>query len=182
MDMGHTHDTGIGSDVNHALVRDFWYLAAGAVGLFAAAAAVQRCGAARRLRTCAGPAVRHPTHPDGRLAQAWATATVVAREVSLPQALVPIRDLGRVVVGVCYWAVVGFMAWRAVEHDVYYWERVSYRNGWVALAKLPLVFLLAMKTSPVGWLVGSSHERLSWLHRWVARTMLATATLHGFYL
>lgn len=39
-----------------------------------------------------------------------------------------------------------------------------------------------MKSSIVGFLVGSSHERLNWLHRTVARCLLFTVTIHfGFF-
>jgi len=39
-----------------------------------------------------------------------------------------------------------------------------------------------MKNSIVGELIGSSHERLNWLHRTVARCMLFTVTIHfGFF-
>ncbi|EQL01135.1 Flavoprotein transmembrane component [Ophiocordyceps sinensis CO18] len=69
----------------------------------------------------------------------------------------------------------------AILDDAYYWERIGYRNAWVSLMQLPLLYLLAIKCNPVGWLVGVGHERLNWLHRWVARTMLVTATVHGFH-
>lgn len=32
-----------------------------------------------------------------------------------------------------------------------------------------------------GYLIGSSHERLNWLHRWVSRTLLITVTIHGVF-
>lgn len=44
---------------------------------------------------------------------------------------------------------------------------------------LPLVYLLASRSSIIGFVVGSSHERLNWLHRWVFRTLLLTVTVHG---
>lgn len=31
-----------------------------------------------------------------------------------------------------------------------------------------------------GLIVGKSHERLNWLHRWVGRTVLVTASVHGW--
>ncbi|KAI3336286.1 hypothetical protein HD806DRAFT_473209 [Xylariaceae sp. AK1471] len=33
----------------------------------------------------------------------------------------------------------------------------------------------------IGLITGTSHERLNWLHRWIARTMFVTATVHGFH-
>lgn len=73
------------------------------------------------------------------------------------------------------------MSWNVVRKDVFYWERIGYRNGWVTMMQLPMLYLLSMKVNPIGLLIGSSHERLNWLHRWVARTMLITATVHGFH-
>ncbi|POR33260.1 Ferric/cupric reductase transmembrane component 7 [Tolypocladium paradoxum] len=187
MDM---HAAGVGSDTNYAFARDYWYIVAGVTGLLVAIRGVNAYGASQRLRACNNPAVKQPTRPDGPLSQAWATATAVVREVGHPQLYVPARGLrwatppplGRVLVLLCYWAMVAyFMSWGAVVDDAYFWERIGFRNAWVAVAQLPLLFLLAMKANPVGWLVGSSHERLNWLHRWVARTMLVTATVHGFH-
>lgn len=73
------------------------------------------------------------------------------------------------------------MAWDAVKDDVYHWERIGYRNAWVSMAQFPLIYLLSMKFNMVGFLTGTGHERLNWLHRWVARTMFVTATVHGFH-
>ena len=49
--------------------------------------------------------------------------------------------------------------------------------------QVPLVVVLAGKVNLVGMLLGSSYERLNWLHRWVARTMFICVTIHGgFFL
>ncbi|PNY23112.1 Ferric/cupric reductase transmembrane component 7 [Tolypocladium capitatum] len=190
MDMDMPMPAGVGSETNYAFARDYWYIVAGATGLLVAIRGVNAYGARQRLAACNDPSVEQPTRPDGALSQAWATATAVVRELGHPQLYLPARGLrwatppplGRVLVLLCYWAVVVYlMSWDAVVDDAYYWERIGYRNAWVSVAQLPLLFLLAMKLNPVGWLVGSSHERLSWLHRWVARTMLVTATMHGFH-
>lgn len=90
--------------------------------------------------------------------------------------------LGRVLTLLAYWAmVIYFMSWRVVRHDATYWERIGFRNAWVSACQLPMLYLLSMKYSPIGFLIGSSHERLNWLHRWVARTMFVTVTCHGFH-
>lgn len=54
-------------------------------------------------------------------------------------------------------------------------------TGWITLAQLPLVFLLAGKRNLVGYVTGTSYERLNWIHRWVARCMFITATIHLSY-
>ncbi|KAH8717125.1 hypothetical protein GQ44DRAFT_829589 [Phaeosphaeriaceae sp. PMI808] len=60
-------------------------------------------------------------------------------------------------------------------------EDVAFRCGVVTVSQLPQIFLLAGKNNIVGYLTGMSYERLNWLHRWCARTMLLTATLHMGY-
>ncbi|KYK56365.1 hypothetical protein DCS_03365 [Drechmeria coniospora] len=201
------HTSGMGMDTNYAFADDFWYLVAAVVGLLVLIRAVNHVGARQRQaarpppspralltcprsKACRGPHPERATRPDGRAGQAWATATALVRELGHPQLYVPIKGLrwatppplGRVLVLLAYWAViVYFMSWRVVVDDAFYWERIGYRVAWVTLTQLPLLFLLAMKVNPVGWLIGSSHERLNWLHRWVARTMLVTATVHGFH-
>lgn len=62
--------------------------------------------------------------------------------------------------------------------DEWSWETIGYRTGFIAIAQLPLIFLLAAKSNIIGFLTGSSHERLNWLHRWTARTLWLTATIH----
>ncbi len=48
MDMDHMHDMGIGSDINYAFARDYWYIAAGVVGLLVAVRGVNHIGARQR--------------------------------------------------------------------------------------------------------------------------------------
>lgn len=143
-----------------------------------------------RLKAHRDDTLEHPTRPRGHLSQAWATATAIAREMSHPQLFIPIRGLrwasppplGRVLVLLAYWAmIIYFISWNVTIKDVYYWERIGFRNAWITMTQLPMLYLLAMKVNPVGFLIGSSHERLNWLHRWVARTMFVTATIHGFH-
>lgn len=90
--------------------------------------------------------------------------------------------LGRILVLLCYWAMISyFMAWDVIRRDATYWERIGFRNAWVTVCQLPMLYLISMKFNPVGFLIGAGHERLNWLHRWVARTMFVTATMHGFH-
>ena len=144
----------------------------------------------QRLKACRDPSIDHPTRPRGPFSQAWATATAIIREMGHPQYYIPIKGLrwatplplGRVIVLACYWVMIVYMmSWQVSKNDVYYWERIGYRNAWVTLMQFPLVYLLSTKVNVIGFLTGSSHERLNWLHRWVARTMFVTATVHGFH-
>ena len=139
---------------------------------------------------CSSASKEYPTKPTNRLLQTWATLTAVGREISYPQLYVPTQflswatppPLGRVLVLLVYWGViVGFATDGAIIMDVNYWERLGFRNAWVTITQLPLLYLLAGKSSVLGLLVGTSYERLNWLHRWVARTMFVTATVHGWH-
>ncbi|PWW73682.1 hypothetical protein C7212DRAFT_365779 [Tuber magnatum] len=58
---------------------------------------------------------------------------------------------------------------------------MAVRTGWITIAQLPLVFLLAGKRNLIGYATGTSYERLNWIHRWVARCMFITATIHLGY-
>lgn len=60
-------------------------------------------------------------------------------------------------------------------------QAIGVRAGWLTITQLPLLILLSGKVNLIGLLSGVSYERLNVLHRWVARTMLLTATLHMGY-
>ncbi|KAL8757446.1 MAG: hypothetical protein Q9199_002230 [Rusavskia elegans] len=67
-------------------------------------------------------------------------------------------------------------------NDQWQWENIGYRTGYIATAQLPLVVLLAGKRNIIACFTGTSYERLNWLHRWVARILFLTVTIHmGFW-
>lgn len=176
--------------VNMALARDLWYIVAAVIGLIALMRGLDFYQSQARLRTCSSSSVQFPTQPANQFLQTWATLTAVVREVSYPQFYVPFRRLsfltppsaGRVIFLLCYWAVIIYMmADGAVVFDYNFWERIGFRNAWVTVMQVPLLYLLASKCSVIGLLTGTSYERLNWLHRWVGRTMFVTATVHGFH-
>lgn len=143
-----------------------------------------------RLRRRATGTVKHPTTPTNALQQAFATATAIFREMTYPQLFIRARGLswlsppplGRSLVLLVYWAIITYMMAAGTSiSDGYFWERIGFRNAWVATAQVPLVYLLASKYSVLGLVAGAGHERLNWLHRWVARTLLVASTVHGFY-
>lgn len=186
MDMG----TGTFQVPNMRLARIYWYIVAGVVGLFLAARIVNYFQNCLRLRLRASSSHQSPTKPSNAFFQTWATLTAVTRELCYPQLYVPVRFLswmtppptGRAIVLLVYFAIIiGFATGRAVVYDVNFWERIGFRNAWVSITQLPLLYLLAGKTSVIGTLTGSSHERLNWLHRWVGRVMFVTASVHGWH-
>ena len=60
-------------------------------------------------------------------------------------------------------------------------EDYGFRAGWIAAAQMPLLFALAARANPVGWLVGRSHLQLNWLHRGVSRLFFLVSTLHAIF-
>ncbi|KAK0712101.1 hypothetical protein B0H67DRAFT_555956 [Lasiosphaeris hirsuta] len=194
MDMDMDMDGGMATNSfqpgNMALARDFWYIIVGVVGLLAACRVVNLYVSQSRLRRCAGQSIEFPTRPNSRFLEIWATSTAIVREASYPQLYFPFRwlswmtppPLGRVIALLIYWAIIIYMmAYGAVVKDAFFWERIGYRNAWVTVMQIPLMYLLASKCNVLGFIAGTSHERLNWLHRWVARTVFVTATVHGWH-
>ena len=90
--------------------------------------------------------------------------------------------LGRVLlVGAEFVLLMVLCFYKTNPNDQWQWEDLGYRTGPVALAQLPLIFILAGKKNIIGYLIGSSYERLSWLHRWTARSLFLTVTIHMSY-
>lgn len=175
---------------NKALAREFWYIIAGVLALLLLVRLVNFGHYWLRLRTTQAKSVRYPSRPTTWYWQAWATVTAVCREASYPQLYISNRwlswmtppPLGRVLLLLAYWAVIIYMMTDdAITRDYYFWERIGFRNAWVTVTQVPLLYLLASKTNVIAFLSGTSYERLNWLHRWVARTMFVTATVHGFH-
>lgn len=82
-------------------------------------------------------------------------------------------------------AYLGFIL--ALQFDVnniagaQHYTALGIRAGWLAIAQIPLLILLAGKNNLIGLFTGVSYERLNILHRWVARGLLLLATLHLGY-
>ena len=123
--------------------------------------------------------------------RSYASATAITRELS--QSSLPSYHLGPFTVRspqlgrasiVLSWmtTVLVFCFYKYDTFDQWSWEDIAYRCGCVALSQLPLVFLLAGKQNIISYLTGTSYERLNWLHRWVARILWMTVTIHmGFW-
>ncbi|CAK7268955.1 ferric-chelate reductase Frp1 [Sporothrix epigloea] len=175
---------------NMSLARTYWYIVAAVVVAFVLVRIVNSYDGWLRLRTRATTAREYPTKPANAFLKLWATMTAVGRELSYPQIYIPVRyftwltppPLGRILMLFTYWGVIiGFMCSGAIIKDVMFWERIGFRNAWVTVTQLPLLYLLAGKSSVITMFTGTSHERLNWAHRWIARTMFVTATVHGWH-
>ncbi|PVH89754.1 hypothetical protein DL98DRAFT_476129 [Cadophora sp. DSE1049] len=171
------------------LARAYWYIIAGILGFILLLRAVDHYQTWSRLRICrTRKSTKYPTKVNSLPMQVYATATAILRESSYPQLHISNKwlswlsppPLGRVLILCFYWAVVAYMmTYQAIVDDANYYERLGFRNGWIAVTQVPLVYLLATKSSLIGHIIGSSHERINWLHRWVSRTLLLTVTIHG---
>jgi len=116
--------------------------------------------------------------------------TAALREMSYPQYLLFKRytffnppPLGRIYLSALYMILILTLLFHnSIVSGPMYYETIAFRAAWCSVAQVPLIFLLAMKSSILGFIVGSSHERLNWLHRTVARCLLLTVTIHmGFF-
>jgi predicted ferric reductase len=135
----------------------------------------------------------NPSKPKSLPARINATATAIVREAQ-NATLDPIKiwrfhlrmpTVGRVslvvanVIVLVVLCFVGFTDTQAFKNL----EDIGYRTGFVSLAQIPLLFLLASKNNIIGFLTGMSYERINWLHRWCARCLLFTSTIHfGYWL
>ncbi|KAF2017461.1 ferric-chelate reductase [Aaosphaeria arxii CBS 175.79] len=131
-----------------------------------------------------------PAKPTSWIPSIVATLYAVTREFSNFSYRIPIKDrivrlptFGRTSLIVGNLIVLLVLCFYGFDLNAR-WKRqdIGYRCGFVTIAQIPLIFLLAGKNNIIGYLSGISHERLNWLHRWCARCMLLTATLHMGYL
>ncbi|KUJ16010.1 uncharacterized protein LY89DRAFT_697981 [Mollisia scopiformis] len=96
--------------------------------------------------------------------------------------LLKVPPLGTIIMLVAYLCFV--LGLEYVKQDVpgeQHNQAIGVRAGWLTITQMPLLILLSGKVNLIGLLSGVSYERLNVFHRWVARTMLLTATLHMGY-
>ncbi|KAL8969609.1 MAG: hypothetical protein Q9183_001917 [Haloplaca sp. 2 TL-2023] len=132
-----------------------------------------------------------PAKPTTGLASTVATVTALAREFSHASFRLVLSKrlrwtspaLGGVSIIMADLILVLVLCFYKLDsRDQWQWENIGYRTGFIAAAQLPLVVLLAGKRNIIGWLAGTSYERLNWLHRWVSRILFLTVTIHlGFW-
>ncbi|KAI1483841.1 ferric reductase like transmembrane component-domain-containing protein [Daldinia eschscholtzii] len=189
MDMGGMSMGGDMGTTNKAYARYYWHFIAASIALFLIIRIVNSVMYWSRLRRSKAHSVRFPSKPTNFSSQLWATLTAICREIGYPQLYIPIRNLtwltpppmGHIILLLIYWAVIIYITFKdAVIHDANLVERIGYRSAWVTVTQVPLLYLLASRTNVIALITGTSYERLNWLHRWAARTVLITTTLHGF--
>ncbi|ORY91650.1 hypothetical protein BCR35DRAFT_298899 [Leucosporidium creatinivorum] len=89
-------------------------------------------------------------------------------------------------------AFIVFSAGISLGPKPYYWPEtgsdflygssppLATRSGWLALAMLPFLVILASKANPITLFTGVSHEKLQVLHHWVSWIMFVLSLLHTF--
>ncbi|KAJ5619346.1 hypothetical protein N7510_003330 [Penicillium lagena] len=169
---------------DYAIARAFWYGIV-VVIVLAGVANWSRWGLLKlRLRAAAAKHPR-PATSSNSVTSLLAGCTAVIREVVYHQ-LTPanswlrVPTFGSILLILVYFGyVMGLQFFNVDYPGAQHWQAQGLRAGWLTIAQFPLLLLLAGKRNLIGYAVGVSYERLQILHRWVARIMLLTATIHG---
>ncbi|KUM58957.1 hypothetical protein ACN42_g8186 [Penicillium freii] len=169
------------------LQKMYWAVVGSAIGVATLVNVLDRVIASHRLRDSS----LTPAKPKSLFFNLYATITATAREVSYvtPRPLqlggltIHFPPLGPVLIMLANLIVVMVLCFYKLNTlDPWAWENVGYRTGFIAICQLPLIFLLAGRQNIIGFLAGMSYVSLNWYHRWVARTLWLTTTIHmGFW-
>lgn len=128
-----------------------------------------------------------PAKPKSLFLKTYATITAMARETSyatihpltIGKYTIHFPPLGPVLVILANLTIVLVLCFYGLDTtNVWKWEDVGYQTGFIAICQLPLIFLLAGRQNIIGFLADMSYARLNWFHRWAARTLWLTATMH----
>ncbi|KAK5113935.1 hypothetical protein LTR62_003058 [Meristemomyces frigidus] len=177
--------------IGNAYARYFWYGVAVVVAIAAVFHWTRFFMLQMRLRAAARREEK-PTRPKSVLANCFATITAMAREVTYLD-LTPthinskyrwfkLPTSGHTMLLLVYMGFV--LALEFIDDSVpgaQFWQARGVRAGWLAVAQVPLIVLLAGKNNLFTLTTGVSYERLNVIHRWSARVMLLLAIFHfGF--
>ncbi|MCJ1300146.1 hypothetical protein MMC08_002940 [Hypocenomyce scalaris] len=174
--------------VDIAMSCAFWYGIVLVIGIAAMINLACMATSKSRLRAAASKQSK-PASPANVVTKAMATAMAIAREVTYPQltparipSLYKVPPTGTVLLLLTYLGfILGLEYYNNVVTGSQHYEALGLRAAWLTVAQLPLLILLAGKNNLVGLVTGVSYERLHVFHRWVARTIWLTATLHWGY-
>ena len=141
-----------------------------------------------RLRAAASKAA-YPAKPSNIFTKSAATVTAILREATYMQVTpanqafwLKVPPFGTISLLLSYLGFV--LALEFIDNDVpgaQHYTALGLRAGWLAIAQVPLLILLAGKNNLIGFVTGVSYERLNVLHRWVSRMLLLLATMHMGY-
>ncbi|KAK9371524.1 uncharacterized protein V1513DRAFT_428474 [Lipomyces chichibuensis] len=136
---------------------------------------------------------RSSSRSHSALSRLYTTCTSLGRSLTYPTPLILQRhpaffslpSVGRTVLALLYLGFILALCFykQPLKTDAD-WENAGFRTGWLALAQLPMVTLLASRRlNVIAFLTGSSSSvSLNFFHRWVARGVVLTASLHWLYM
>ncbi|KAJ6113344.1 hypothetical protein N7523_006661 [Penicillium sp. IBT 18751x] len=169
------------------LQKMYWAVVGSAIAAATVVNILNKGLAQHRLRDTSGS----PAKPKSLFFSAYATLTAITREVSyatinpisVGKYTIHFPPLGPVLIILANLVVVLVLCFYKLDTtNVWKWEDVGYRTGFIAICQLPLIFLLAGRQNIIGFLADMSYARLNWFHRWIARTLWLTTTIHmGFW-
>ncbi|KAJ8104413.1 hypothetical protein POJ06DRAFT_191907 [Lipomyces tetrasporus] len=136
---------------------------------------------------------RSSSRSHSALSRLYTTCTSLVRSLTYPTPLILQRhpaffslpSVGRALLALLYLGFILALCFykQPLKTDAD-WENAGFRTGWLALAQLPMVILLASRRlNIISFLTGSSSSvSLNFFHRWVARGVVLTASLHWLYM
>lgn len=164
----------------------FWAFVGTAIAVATAANAVNKILCYQRISARKSPNASRPT---SFFFQSHATLSAIIREYSNYSIPLSIKGkhfylppVGPITILVGYLVlIVVCVFYRLSPKDFLQFEDIGYRSGFIAVCQLPLIVLLSGKRNLIGFFTGAGYERLSWLHRWTARSLLFTVFIHMGY-
>ncbi|KAH8547504.1 ferric reductase like transmembrane component-domain-containing protein [Umbelopsis sp. PMI_123] len=167
---------------NQNLALVYWYIIAGLIGFLTMVNAIKQIISYLRFRTN-----DHLLRKFGLDSDFHKGPLALLRTITYPQVhswkSFEFPAFGDLLLILLYFALIIILVYVNVTVEGFQeWIAVAFRAGWITVAQLPLVILLAGKSNLIGYLTGTSYERLNILHRWLARIIFFTATLHMIYL
>ncbi|KAK5019616.1 ferric-chelate reductase Frp1 [Cryomyces antarcticus] len=174
--------------VGNRFAENFWYGIVVVIFIAALLNVIQRMVSRSRLRAAASNRP-HPARPSNIFSRSMAFVTKISRKITYPQwspshhtGLFKLPPVGIILIILTYFGFLFALEYIHVQvaGDKDRQAR-SIRAGWLSITQVPLLVLLAGKNNLIGAVTGVSYERLNVLHRWVARGLLLTTTMHFAY-
>ncbi|GAA5998791.1 hypothetical protein JCM5350_002965 [Sporobolomyces pararoseus] len=98
------------------------------------------------------------------------------RSLPLPFSILSHLSISQVLLCLIYQGMVTFSLFHHCPDHYTNWKR----TGYIALAQLPAVFLAATKNG-IGFLIGTSYEKINFLHRVAGRLTILASLLHSLF-
>ncbi|KAJ5368037.1 uncharacterized protein N7496_007797 [Penicillium cataractarum] len=174
---------GDGAPSLFTLQKMYWAVVGSAIGAATLVNILNRLLAQHRLRDSS----LTPAKPKSLFFNTYATLTAIVREISyatihpltVGNYTIHFPPLGPVLIILANLITILVLSFYKLDTaDVWKWEDIGYSTGFMAICQLPLIFLLAGRQNIIGFLAGMSYASLNWFHRWAARTLWLTATIH----